>query len=123
MKISYITLILAISLSSLVLAKDIKFIAGFEDIPIAKYMTQNTDNDISFNNEETRYIETTLVAKQKQTFDEFKKFYIKTLPQLGWNLKLNSEKTLIFNRQNDILELQKLSNTPLKVSITLKNQN
>ena len=123
MKISYITLILAISLSSLVLAKDIKFIAGFEDIPIAKYMTQNTDNDISFNNEETRYIETTLVAKQKQTFDEFKKFYTKTLPQLGWNLKLNSEKTLIFNRQNDILELQKLSNTPLKVSITLKNQN
>lgn len=123
MKIKYLAIIFSILISINSFAKDSSFIAGFEDIPIASNMIQNSDNDISFNNEETRYIETSLIAKKKTSFDSFKRFYIETLPHLGWKLHLNNKKSLIFYRENDILEFQKQSNTPLKVNITLKNRN
>ena len=123
MKIKYLAIIFSILISINSFAKDSNFIAGFEDIPIASNMIQNSDSDISFNNEETRYIETNLIAKNKTSFDSFKHFYIETLPHLGWKLHLNNQKSLIFYRENDILEFQIQSNTPLKVNITLKNRN
>jgi hypothetical protein len=123
MKIKYLVIIFSALISINSFAKDSGFIAGFEDIPIATNMFQNQDNDISFNNEETGYIETSLIAKKKTSFDSFKRFYIETLPHLGWKLHLNSKNILIFYRENDILEFQKQSNTPLKVNITLKNRN
>ena len=104
-------------------AKDLQFIEGFEDIPLIYNMKQILDNDISFNNEETGYIETNLIATKKISFDNFKLFYIETLPQLGWNLHTNTTNNLIFYRENNILEFLKLKDTPLKVSISLKNRN
>jgi hypothetical protein len=104
-------------------AKELQFIEGFEDIPLNNNMKQVLDNDISFNNEETGYIETNLIATKKISFDYFKRFYIETLPQLGWNLHTNTVNNLIFYRENNILEFLKLKDTPLKVSISLKNRN
>ena len=104
-------------------AKDLQFIEGFEDIPLIYNMKQILDNDISFNNEETGYIETNIIATKKISFDNFKLFYIETLPQLGWNLHTNTTNNLIFYRENNILEFLKLKDTPLKVSISLKNRN
>ena len=104
-------------------AEDLQFIEGFEDIPLIYKMKQILDNDISFNNEETGYIETNLIATKKISFDHFKLFYIETLPQLGWNLHTNTANNLIFYRENNILEFLKLKDTPLKVSISLKNRN
>jgi hypothetical protein len=104
-------------------AKELQFIEGFEDIPLNNNMKQVLDNDISFNNEETGYIETNLIATKKISFNQFKRFYIETLPQLGWNLHINTVNNLIFYRENNILEFLKLKDTPLKVSISLKNRN
>ena len=56
-------------------AKGILFIEGFEDIPLFDHMKQSIDNDITFNNEETGYIETNLTAIKKTNFSNFKNFY------------------------------------------------
>ncbi len=98
------------------------FVAGFEDIPLYKGMTQQTNNDISFNNEETRYIETTIISNKKISINDFKSFYIETLQELGWNLKDNNDNLLKFYRENDILDFKIIKNTPLKVLISMKNR-
>ena len=98
------------------------FVAGFEDIPLYKGMTQQNNNNISFNNEETRYIEATIISDRKISIDEFKSFYIKTLQELGWELKENSDNLLKFYRENDILDLKILKITPLKALISMKNR-
>jgi len=98
------------------------FVAGFEDIPLYKGMIQQNNNNISFNNEETRYIEATIISDRKISIDEFKSFYIKTLQELGWELKENSDNLLKFYRENDILDLKILKITPLKALISMKNR-
>ncbi len=72
-------------------ANEENFIDGFEDIPMITGMHQETNNDIFFNNEETRYIETNLYAYKPITYEEFANFYTKTLPQLGWTVKEKSQ--------------------------------
>ena len=69
-----------------------------------------------------RIYEKTFLITTKNV-DNFKLFYIETLPQLGWNLHTNTTNNLIFYRENNILEFLKLKDTPLKVSISLKNRN
>lgn len=99
------------------------FINGFEDIPLMKGLTQISDNDISFGNEETRFIETQLQSSKNIKFNDIKNFYIKTLAQFGWNLKEKSESNVIFYRENDVLEINKIASNPLKISINIKNMN
>ena len=98
------------------------FVVGFEDIPLYKGMTQQNNNNISFNNEETRYIEATIISNRKMSIDEFKSFYIKTLQELGWELKENNDNLLKFYRENDILDFKILRITPLKALISMKNR-
>ena len=99
-----------------------EFVVGFEDIPLYNKMTQQNNNNISFNNEETRYIEATIVSNKKISINEFKSFYIKTLQELGWKLTENSHSLLKFYRENDILDFKILENHPLKVLISMKNR-
>lgn len=99
------------------------FINGFEDIPLMKGLTQISDNDISFGNEETRFIETQLQSSKNIKFNDIKNFYIKALAQFGWNLKEKSESNVIFYRENDVLEINKIASNPLKISINIKNMN
>lgn len=99
------------------------FINGFEDIPLMKGLTQISDNDISFGNEETRFIETQLQSSKNIKFNDIKNFYIKTLAQFGWNLKEKNESNVIFYRENDVLEINKIASNPLKISINIKNMN
>ena len=98
------------------------FVVGFEDIPLYKGMIQQNNNNISFNNEETRYIEATIISNRKMSIDEFKSFYIKTLQELGWELKENNDNLLKFYRENDILDFKILRITPLKALISMKNR-
>ena len=88
-----------------------------------KGLTQISDNDISFGNEETRFIETQLQSSKNIKFNDIKNFYIKTLAQFGWNLKEKSESNVIFYRENDVLEINKIASNPLKISINIKNMN
>ncbi len=99
------------------------FVSGFEDIPLMEGLKQIESDDVAFGNEETRYLEAQLVAVRKRTFQSIKDFYIKTLPQLGWTLKESSASFLRFYRETDILEINRISEKPLKISISLKNRN
>ena len=99
------------------------FLTGFEDIPMIKGFKQLENNNFSFGNEETRYVETQISASGKKEFSDVRDFYIKTLTQLGWNELNSSGSSLSFYRENDILEITKVSQSPLKVNIILKNKN
>lgn len=99
------------------------FVSGFEDIPLMDGLKQIESGDIAFGNEETRYVEAQLVAVRKKNFQKVKDFYIKTLPQLGWTLQESSASFLRFYREDDILEINRISENPLKISISLKNRN
>lgn len=99
------------------------FVSGFEDIPLMEGLKQIESDDVAFGNEETRYLEAQLVAVRKKSFQNIKDFYIKTLPQLGWTLKESSASFLRFYRETDILEINRISEKPLKISISLKNRN
>ena len=98
------------------------FIKGFEDIPLMKGLTQNQNDSFSFANEETSLIDVNLTAKKNLSFDGIKKFYKESLTQMGWNLKSSTNETLSFYRENNILDIQKIQNSPLKINISLKNR-
>ncbi len=99
------------------------FVAGFEDIPLMEGLKQTESDDIVFGNEETSYREAQLVAVRKKSFKDIQDFYLKTLPQLGWNIQSHEASSLKFSRENEILEIGKISDVPLKISISLKNKN
>lgn len=102
-------------------AKD--FVAGFEDIPLMDGLKQIDNADIAFGNEETRFIEAQMEASEGIDFPSIQKFYQETLPQLGWKEAESQPDFSKFYRENDILEIGKIANYPLKISISLKNRN
>lgn len=103
-------------------AESKNFIAGFEDIPLMKGLQQIENDNFSFGNEETRYIETQLNAIDKKDFAAVKNFYQETLTQLGWSELKNTASELHFYRENDVLEINRISKSPLRIRIILKNK-
>ena len=97
------------------------FIEGFEDIPIMKGLSQIQNDNISFGNEETRFVEAILTGS-KVGFKSVEKFYTDTLPQLGWIYQGKRGDTLIFYRESEALEIVKESSKPLNVRITIKSR-
>lgn len=98
------------------------FITGFEDIPLISGFEQIENDNFSFGNEETRYIETQITTKDKKDFAAVKKFYQESLKQLGWLETKNTTSEIHFYRENDVLEINQISLHPLKVRIILKNR-
>lgn len=123
MKYFIANLTLLISLLYYVNSNATSFVYGFEDIPLMNGLIQINDNNISFGNEETRFVEAQLEAKNRIKFHDIQKFYTETLLQLGWNLKNKTESKIVFHRENDILEINKIASIPLKISINIKNTN
>lgn len=103
-------------------AESKSFITGFEDIPLIKGFQQIENDNFSFGNEETRYIEAQLVANSKKDFAAVKKFYQESLAQLGWRELKSTDSELRFYRENDVLEIDKISISPLRIRIILKNR-
>lgn len=99
------------------------FIAGFEDIPLMNGAKQIEDETFAFGNEETRYIEARAILPSKANFNDVKKFYKNVLVQLGWKEQKNRSNSINFERENDILEISAIVNSPLKISIVLKSKN
>ncbi len=99
------------------------FLVGFEDIPIMDDAVQPENETFSFGNEESRYIETHIIPARGKTFNDVKNFYQKTLSQLGWIEQRQNNKSICFYREDDLLEIIKSAESPLKVSIILKNRN
>ena len=99
-----------------------EFAEGMEDIPIMQGLVQIQNNNVSFGNEETRFIEIYVSGKGVK-FDEVSSFYKNTLPQLGWKFKNNKGGVLHFERDMEVLDIAREEVSPLLVRITLKSKN
>lgn len=97
------------------------FIEGLEDVPLLQGLEQIQKDNISFGNEESRFVEAYFTSS-KINFAKVEKFYIETLPQLGWIYQGKRENILSFDRDGEILDIAKESNKPLIVRITLKSK-
>jgi hypothetical protein len=98
------------------------FVEGLEDVPLPEGVVQLKNDGVHFGNEESRFIEVYLQSKQ-QSFDSISRFYQTTLPQMGWQKKSTSNKTLSFERDGEILELDNESTKSTLIRMTVKSKN
>lgn len=98
-----------------------QFVEGMDDVPLPDGLSQITQDDISFGNEETRLLEAYLSAK-KMSFSKVAEFYKESLPQLGWIYQGNRGNDLLFYREGETLEVVRESVSPLIVRITVKTK-
>lgn len=98
-----------------------RFVDGMDDVPLMDGLSQITQDDLSFGNEETRLLEAYLSAKNMK-FSKVSSFYQSSLPQLGWIYQGNRGNDLLFYREGEILELVRESVSPLIVRITIKTK-
>lgn len=121
MKYFYIFLFCVWGFTTSSFAKDIQFIDGLEDIPLMNGLIQDTQKTVSFGNEEARFVEVYLTST-KVGFKAIEKFYIDSLPQLGWIYQGTADNSVIFYREGESLTFHKESEKPLKVHLTIKNR-
>lgn len=98
------------------------FIDGLEDVPMPANMQQMPNDNLSFGNEESRLVEAYLNSS-KIGFKNVEKFYMDTLPQLGWKFEGKRGEILSFSRDGESLDIAKEGSNPLVVRITVKSQN
>lgn len=84
-------------------------------------MSQITQDDVSFGNEETRLIEAYVTARRTK-FEKVADYYKESLPQLGWIYQGNRGHSLLFDRDGETLEIVREAVSPLVVRITLKTK-
>ena len=100
-----------------------KFIEGMEDIPLMTGLKQIVNSNISFGNEESRFLEVYLEGGEKIDFQAIEKFYLNTMPQLGWKFNGKQKQTLSFYRDGELMEIAREKSSPLLVRITLRSEN
>lgn len=98
-----------------------QFVEGMDDVPLLEGLSQITQDDISFGNEETRLLEA-YFSSHKISFDKVGEFYKESLPQLGWIYQGNRGHDLLFYREGETLEVVRESVSPLVVRITVKTK-
>jgi len=123
------TFIFAALLLSAQQAEATQFIDGMDDVPLPDGMTQITQDDFSFGNEETRLLEAHLTvtpsaqkSKSKIRFSKISEFYQESLPQLGWIYQGNRGNDILFYRDGETLEVVRESVSPLIVRVTVKTK-
>lgn len=79
------------------------FVNGSEDIPLLRGLTQIGDDDLGFDSG----IGSISTTNYKSDFDleKAKRFYLKTLPQMGWNLSEKKLEKISFFRGNEKVEI------------------
>lgn len=102
-------------------ANSAQFVEGMDDVPLPDGLSQITQDDISFGNEETRLLEAYL-SSPKMKFNKVAEFYKESLPQLGWIYQGNRGNDLVFYREGENLEVVRESVSPLVVRITVKTK-
>ncbi len=102
-------------------AKAEVFVEGLEDVPIADGMKQIPNDSISFGNEESRLVEAMLTST-RVGFKKVEQFYTNTLPHMGWVYQGKRDKTLVFEREQEVLEIACESEKPLMVRLTAKSK-
>ena len=119
MKKIFLSLFLLLSLTVPAVAAN--FVEGMEDVPMMDGLSQITQDDISFGNEETRLLEAYLTSRRLK-FAAVANFYKESLPQLGWIYQGNRGHNLLFYRDGETMEIIKESTKPLVIRITIKSK-
>lgn len=115
-------LIFLFTLGLIIQARAVSFIEGLEDVPVMEGLKQLPHDNISFGNEESRLVEAILTGN-KISFGKVQRFYIDTLPQMGWSFEGKSGGSLLFYRDRESLKIIKESVQPLTIRITVTSRN
>ena len=97
------------------------FVEGLEDIPLPEGLNQVENGNLNFGNEEIRLIETYLTSTDLSS-GQVASFYKETLPQMGWLLKTQRQRKILFEREGETLEISEESSNPLIVRLTVKSK-
>ncbi len=81
-----------------------EFVQGSEDIPLLKDMEKIFDESLGFDSASGSIMSSSY--ESKTSLENIKKFYGKTLPQMGWNLKKIESSKLLFVREKENLEIE-----------------
>lgn len=98
------------------------FVEGLEDIPLPEGLTQQHNDDVSFGNTESRFVESYFTSP-KLACRQVKDFYRGTLPQLGWKFLRAESKRLVFERDMESLQIVCERQSPLLLRITLTSKD
>ena len=79
------------------------FVNDSEDIPLIKGLKQTSEENLGFDTSSGSI--SSITYKSEIALKEIKEFYIKTLPQLGWNITKNKSEQLILIRDNEKVEI------------------
>ena len=100
-----------------------RYFAVAPGIPIAHSMVEDATSRMVFDSPEGRIVET--AATGVIAWSKVEKFYLDTLPQLGWQLKEKAVHRLYFVRDEEGLSLQR--STPvggqIRVELSIKPVN
>lgn len=99
------------------------FIDGMEDVPIAPSFVQAKADNISFGGADSHFLEAVLVSEDESAIDSYRKYYIDTMPQFGWNLAEEKDLKLVFYRGEETLEISQEYAKPLTLRINIFGEN
>ena len=80
------------------------FVQGSEDIPLLIGMDKMVEESLGFDSNSGSIINSSYETKLIPKY--IKDFYLKTLPQMGWELIQNDRIKCIFKRDNEKLEIE-----------------
>ncbi len=90
-----------------------EFVQGSEDIPLIVGMDKISDGALGFDSASGSILSSSYSTKLEK--EDVKKFYLKTLPQLGWNISHHVENSIKFKRDKEDLEIEFDQEDQLKV--------
>lgn len=79
------------------------FVKGSEDIPLVSDLELIDNNNVDFDSESGSF--TSVEYKSQMDLEAVQGFYLKTLPQMGWQLLKNDQAISKFIRDNEKLEI------------------
>lgn len=81
-----------------------EFVQGSEDIPLIDGMEKVFDESLGFDSSSGSIMSSTY--ETKNNLEEVKKFYLETLPQMGWKSSKKKNAKVFFKRENEELEIE-----------------
>lgn len=81
-----------------------EFVQGSEDIPLIFGMIKTEDDTIGFDSSEGSIISSSYEFTKSK--EGVKEFYLKSLPELGWQITDENENKLSLKRENEELQIE-----------------
>lgn len=81
-----------------------EFVQGSEDIPLLTGMGKTSEDTVGFDSSSGSIISSSYASTISHK--EVRNFYIKTLPQMGWQIVKNLENKVVFKRERENLEIE-----------------